>query len=253
MPSSIPFEDCVWPDVTEPYLSAYQQAVKFIAREFNSVVRIFACGSVTRGQHDASSDIDVYVVRRELVRQRVQKFFGGVPAEIFINPPQMTARSLESERHERNLIVAHMLGTGVLVWQCDSVVTDLRDQARQQLERSHEVPANLTSMRYRLATGFEDAVDKLEKDPATARLILFKVMDYLLEFVFISAGQRFSRAKDLLKSVQVLNPDVGELFKRFYLADSLHGQFEFAEQLMDSLVGARGFFEWSSAPEVVLE
>ena len=50
---SIPLSDCVWPDVSEPYLSAFQDAVNFIAQEFDSVVGVFACGSLTRGVGDA--------------------------------------------------------------------------------------------------------------------------------------------------------------------------------------------------------
>ena len=246
---SIPLSDCVWPDVSQPYLSAFQDAVDFVAREFDSVVGVFACGSVTRGAGDASSDIDLYVVHRANFRQRLQKFFRGVPAEIFVNPANVIEGYFEEDWHSRRLLTAHMLGTGVLVWQSDPVVLALQAQARAFLARSPDVPADLTMHRYLLACGFEDALDKLEKDPPTARLILNALMQRLLDFAFLKAGVRVPRFKDMLSELRRNHPALGDLALCFYGADSLEEQVAHAEALMDALVGARGFFEWSSPPE----
>ena len=246
---SIPVSDCVWPDVSEPYLSAFQDAVDFVAREFYSIVGVFACGSVTRGVGDASSDIDVYVVYRANFRQRLQKIFRGVPAEIFVNPPGVIEGYLEAEWHSRRLVTAHMLGTGVLVWQSDPMVLALQAQAQAFLARSADVPADLTMHRYMLACGFEDVMDKLEKDPPTARLILNALMERLLDFAFLKAGVCVPRFKDMLLEFRRNHPALGDLALGFYGADSLEEQFGHAKALMDALVGARGFFEWSSPRE----
>jgi predicted nucleotidyltransferase len=232
-------------------LSAFKEAVGFVFENFDSVIGVFACGSVTRGAHDATSDIDLYVVHHGDFRQRVQKFFGGVPAEIFVNPPRRTRHSFEEEWRSKRLIVSHMLGTGVLVWHADPVVLELREEAKTFLNRLPEIPSDLTYLRYRLATGFEDAADKLERDPATARLILFAVLEGLMEFAFLKACKCVPRFKDWLLEFRRAYPSLGDLFERCYRSDALTEQFDLAGQLMDALVGARGFFQWSSEPEVV--
>ncbi len=47
---------------------------------------IIAAGSVVRGAGDRASDLDIYVVHERPYRQRLQRWFGDVPVEIFVNP-----------------------------------------------------------------------------------------------------------------------------------------------------------------------
>jgi hypothetical protein len=242
-------QDCHWPDLPEPHLSALKQAVAFVLESFDSVLGLIVCGSVSRGIFDASSDVDLYVVHAANVRQRIQKSFNGVPAEIFVNPPARIEQYFAEDVRSRRLITTHMIGTGIVIWQGDAVVQTLRDQARALLQSSPSVPADLTSPRYMIATGFEDALDKLEKDPPTARLILFKVVDRLLEFAFEKAGRFVPRQKDTLAEIRALDAMLGDLAERFYRAESLEAQFEIAGSMMDHLVQARGFFEWASPLE----
>ena len=241
--------DCVWPPLPEPHLTALREAVAFVLEAFDPV-GVFACGSVLRGVGDASSDVDVYVIHQANFRQRVQKFFAGVPAEIFVNPPAAIEAYFEEERGSRRLLTAHMLATGALVLDRDPVVEELRSKAKAILESAPEVPSDTLYERYSLAIGFEDALDKLEKDPATARMILGMVMERLLGLAFKSAGVWHPRAKDVLSELERVNKRHGELARTFYTTDSLEEQFRVAGLLMDDLVGARGFFEWSSPPDV---
>ena len=145
-----------------------------------------------------------------------------------------------------------MIGTGIVIWQGDPVVQDLRDQARALLQSFPEIPADLTYARYMIATVFEDALDKLEKDPLTADLILFKVVDRLLEFAFEKAGRFVPRLKDTLAEIRAFDATLGDLADRFYRAESLEVQFDTAGSMMDHLIQARGFFEWTSPLEVLV-
>ena len=77
---------CKWPDLPEKYGKALREAVRFILNRFD-VSGIVAAGTIIEGNPDLSSDLDVYVIHRKLFRQRIQKFFNDVPAEIFVNPP----------------------------------------------------------------------------------------------------------------------------------------------------------------------
>ena len=79
-------EQCQWPDLPEKYASALRSAVGFIAENLEPI-GIIASGTILRGNPDPASDLDIYVIHRAAKRQRIQKFFAGVPAEIFINPP----------------------------------------------------------------------------------------------------------------------------------------------------------------------
>lgn len=79
-------KECTWPDLSEPYSLALQQAVEFIAARFDPL-GIIACGSILRGMPDPSSDLDMYVIHHRPLRQRIQKTFNSVPSEIFVNPP----------------------------------------------------------------------------------------------------------------------------------------------------------------------
>jgi hypothetical protein len=244
-------QDCHWSDLPEPHLTALKQAVAFVLESFDSVLGLIVCGSVSRGIFDASSDVDLYVVHAANVRQRIQKSFNGVPAEIFVNPPARIEQYFAEDVRSRRLITTHMIGTGIVIWQGDAVVQTLRDQARASLQSSPEIPANLTSPRYMIATGFEDALDKLEKDPPTARLILFKVVDRLLEFAFEKMGRFVPRHKDTLAEIRALDATLGDFAERFYRVESLEAQFDIAGSMMDHLIQARGFFEWTSPLEVL--
>ncbi len=242
--------DCLWPDLPEPHLSALKQAVAFVLESFDSVLGLIACGSVSRKNFDASSDVDLYVIHAANVRKRIQKFFNGVPAEIFVNPPAMIEQYFAEDVRSRRLITAHMIGTGIVIWQSGPVVQSLRDQARVLLQSAPNIPVDLISPRYMIATGFEDALDKLEKDPPTARLILFKVVDRLLEFAFEKHGRFVPRLKDTLAEIRAFDAMLADLAEQFYRAETLEAQFDTAGSMMDYLIQARGFFEWTSPLEV---
>ena len=101
--------DCIWPDLPEPHLRALKQAVAFVLESFDSVLGLIACGSVSRGNFDASSDVDLYVIHSAHSRQRLQKFFNGVPAEIFVNPPGMIEQYFAEDLRSRRLITPPFL------------------------------------------------------------------------------------------------------------------------------------------------
>ena len=62
--------------------------VEFILENY-SVLGIIVSGTIIRGNQDLSSDLDIYVIQKEPFRQRLQKFFNHIPAEIFVNPPKL--------------------------------------------------------------------------------------------------------------------------------------------------------------------
>src|SRR5690349_862702 len=75
-----------FPSLPGKYDQALRDAVAFVLERFQPV-GIVAAGTIVRGAPDPSSDLDLWVIHLQPVRQRLQKFFQGVPAEIFENPP----------------------------------------------------------------------------------------------------------------------------------------------------------------------
>jgi predicted nucleotidyltransferase len=135
-----------------------REAVQFILKRFD-VLGIVAAGTIVRGSPAATSDLDIYVIQRPPFRQRVQKFFNGIPTEIFVNPPAMIEKYFIEERAARRPLTAHMLATGFVVLELDPVIGQLRQRAAEVLADSPaDNPENFTMARYLAAALYEDAL-----------------------------------------------------------------------------------------------
>jgi hypothetical protein len=242
---------CAFPDLPAPYAAGLKEAVTYVLARYPTVVGVIASGTIIRGRPDPSSDLDIYVIHRDGYRQRVQRFFNGVPAEIFVNPPAQVERYLVEEARDRSLITAHMIGTGFVVLDEDPVVGLLRGKARALLASQPEVPENPTYPRYIMASLFEDVLDVRRRDPRTARMILFNAVERMLRHAFTKAGRWTPRTKDLQRELASLDHELGRLAARFYRARTLRGQIGIGCRIADRVIGCRGFFEWESDPEPV--
>lgn len=241
------FAQCRWPDLPAPYAEALREAVRFILERCPDVQGIVVSGTILRGNPAPSSDLDIYVIRRELQRQRVQKFFSGVPAEIFINPEKKVPDYFAEEARDGRPITAHMLGTGFTILDCDGVIAGLQARAHQLLQTPPALSAEaLTTARYRAAARYEDATDIANTRPETARMILGLAVHDMLLYHFL-AGHRFvPRDKDLLEALQTWDAPLGALVRHFYGAATLEEALAAAEQIADRTIATRGFFEWES-------
>ena len=76
---------CHWPDLPPRYSAALRAVLGFVFERFEPHA-VIAAGSVVRGVGDRTSDLDVYVVHGSPYKQRLQRWFGDVPVEIFVNP-----------------------------------------------------------------------------------------------------------------------------------------------------------------------
>ena len=243
---------CNWPKLTEKYDIALRGAVEFILSRY-TVAGIIVSGSIIRGNPDPASDLDIYVIHRQSFRQRLQKFFNQVPAEIFVNPPSAVERYFVEEQASRRPLTAHMLATGFVVLQLDPVIDELREKAVSLLKQPPEAPKDMTMPRYLTALLLEDAVDVVEKDPETAEMIVYRAVQEMLNYIFIQAGRFLPRQKSLLDEVVRIDPQTAELARDFYQASSLAQKMELAGQIADRTVGEHSFFEWEKPPDVVSE
>lgn len=243
---------CIFPALAEPYQSALREAVTYILERYDDAVGIIAAGSILRGQGHATSDLDLYVIRTRPQRQRVQRRFQGVAAEIFVNPPRQIARYFADEARDSRPITAHMLAQGAVVLALDPVVEQLRAQAEAELQRAPGPrDADLRWERYLAALELEDALDILDQNPPGGTLILCGAVHKMLRYAFRQARCPLPRDKDLLTALETLDPALAGWARRFYSERDPGAQRALAEQIADRTLGVRGFFEWESDPEDV--
>jgi len=244
---------CRWPDLASPYAEALREAVCFILHHVEDVQGIIVSGTILRGNPAPSSDLDIYVIRQKPQRQRIQKFFNGVPAEIFINPAEKVREYFEQEHKAARPITAHMLTTGFTILSLSPVLDDVRQQAQDFLARQPTPGAQeLTAMRYMVAARYEDAIDVATECPETTNMILDLAVYSMLQYRFRQANRHVPRDKDLLLALETLDPDLACLAREFYNAPALSTRLTLAEQIADRTIETHGFFEWETAPEDVV-
>ena len=242
---------CTWPDLPERYDRALREAVAHILGRY-SPVGIIAAGSILRRAPDPSSDLDIYVLHLAPFRQRLQKFFNGVPAEIFVNPPAAVEGYFTSEQASARPITAHMLVNGFVILDQHPVVEQLRQRARDLLAAPPTLtPAQHTWKRYWASNLLEDAVDVAARNPNTAQVFLAQAVFAMLAYHFEAAGRFIPRTKELLTQLDALDPPLASLARQFYADGDFTTRLRAAEQIADCTVHVRGFFEWESEPEQI--
>jgi hypothetical protein len=237
---------CHWPPLQPRYDAALRDAVAFVMTE-TSPLGVIATGTIIRGEAHPSSDLDVYVVHEPSTRRRIQRFFGDVPAEIFINPPHKVRAYFAEEHRDGRRISAHMVGTGFVVFDPTGIMAQLQAEAREWLARPDVFhPDDAERSRYAAASHLEDGADITPSDPAAAALILGRAVIQMLEFWVRSHGRPLPRSKALLREVALHEAELGQLVDTYVAATSPIARLEAAHRIADRTIGARGFFEWDS-------
>lgn len=245
------FEQCRWPALASPYDSALQAAVTFILEEF-AVLGIVVSGSIVRGNPHPGSDFDIMVLHAADQRQRLQRFFQGIPTEIFVNPPQSIRSYFADERKDGKPSTAHMWATGFVILDRDPLIDELRAEAVEWVQKQPDLsPLALTIKRYFNADEFENALDIAADDPAMASLLMHHAIFTMITYRFLAANQHVPRHKELLAGLRVLDPTAGALVEQFLLEPDLSQKFALGKEAAQLLNGAIGFFEWKTEPETI--
>ncbi|MDF1513807.1 MAG: hypothetical protein P1S60_08365 [Anaerolineae bacterium] len=248
--SSTQIHACRWPDLPEPYNLALRQAVQFILGYVPDIQGILVSGTILRGHPSPSSDLDIYVLRYKSERQRLQRWFNGVPAEIFINPVKQVRAYLIRERKSARPITAHMLHTGFTILAVDDCLDALQQQAALELAHPPDPsPQQLTMTRYLAATRYEDATDVAQSNPETALMILEQAVYTMLQYAFLQANRYIPRDKDLLEALEGLDADLAQSALSFYRGNTISDRFTMAHNIMEKTIKTPGFFAWDSNPE----
>ena len=244
-------EECRWPALDARYDAALREAVRYILSRWWPV-GIIASGTIIRGNPAPNSDLDLYVIEEGRMRERVQRFFAGVPAEIFVNPPDRIGGYFESDKRAGRLITAHLIATGFVVYEQGPVVQELKALAAEELAATPEPSSDfLLRRRYAVATWLEDAEDMLAVDPEMCSMLASRAVEAALEYRFWETGRWQPRSKDTLSAMEELDPEVASDARAFYRAAGAEARLRLARVVVLQAVGADRFFEWESGQEWV--
>jgi hypothetical protein len=238
--------DIAWPALREPYLAALQESVDYVTSRY-AATGIIAAGTILRGGCDTNSDLDIVVIHSAPFRQRVQREFLQVPAEIFVNSPDRIRRCFRDELSDARPVMAHMIATGHVLVNRDRVVDELRSEAKALIDAGPRAdPAGLNRLRYSAATKYEDARDRHRADPATAHLILLHAIAEMLRYRVRSAGRFIPREKDLLAEVAQVDEESAMLARLVLASGAGSTAWAKAALLAERSIHADGFYEWES-------
>jgi predicted nucleotidyltransferase len=243
---------CRWPDLAPRYGEALRAAVTFVIERFEPQA-ILAAGSIVRGEADRTSDLDIFVIHERPYRQRVQRWFGDVPAEIFVNPARAVRAYFASEHARGRPSAAHMFATGFRVLG-GPVLDALRAEAADWLgKRAALGKDDDTFARYSAATLLEDGEDVAARDPALASAILGEAVMAMIRYRLRAELGVVPRDKSLFTELEKSDRDAAVLARRFFEASAIEDRRLAARALAERTIRAQGFFEWESEPLAVPE
>lgn len=228
-----------------PFDRAVDEAAAFIRATWR-VHGIIVAGSIVRGEPGPLSDLDLYCVHAQPWRMRDQRRFNGVPAEIFVSPPERIRGYFKNEHAEGRPCTAHMLTTGEVLDGADEIVMTLIAEAREWMAKPIALTAaELTSKRYGAVDTLDDARDAALTDPAMAALLFAEAVRDIAAYAFWSRHLFQPRRKDLVRALAAIDPVAAELVRAF--ADARGADRErIALDLAKHVLGVDTFFAWSS-------
>lgn len=233
-----------------PFDRAVEELVTYVQATY-APLGVMLAGSIVRGDAGPSSDFDVFVVHDEPWRLREQRRFGGVPAELFVNPPAQVRRYFESEHADGRPCTAHMFATGELIEPAHPVMTELVCEAREWLSRPVEATgAALTQKRYAAVDTLDDARDIIDRDPAAAALLLGEAVRAIVAYAFWKRRMFQPRRKHMLTALAEVDPTAATLVRSWCSSEG-RAALGAVERLASHVLEVDTFFEWASAREAV--
>ena len=147
-------------------------------------------------------------------------------------------------------VMSHLIGTGEIVHEIGGVMASLKALAGEILDAGPAVSLeDLTQMRYRIATAFEDAHDIRDVDPDCAQTIVTEALTEAVKLHFLQEGRWLPRYKVLLADLDDLDPDLGHATRSALGCPDLDERLDLATPIIQRIVDATGFFEWESVPQ----
>lgn len=211
---------------------------------------LLVTGSIVRGEAHAGSDLDLVVLWPRAGRQRVQRWFAGVPAEVFANSAAWLMHSVTSEALGGRPVMAHMLATGVVLRDDDTALARVAAEAARLLRGGPQMSAReLEARRYFAVGSVEDALDLLPTDGGDARLLVHRAVDAMLGYAFLARGRFLPPAKLRLAELRALDPGAADSLLAVLDAADAAARAQLLREAGERILGANGFFAWDSDDE----
>ena len=186
-----------FPALSTAQRAALHEAMIYVQQRYDPL-GIIAGGSIIRGNGGPTSDFDIYVIHDKPYRQRIQKRFSGVPAEIFVNNAASVRSYFPSECKAGRPITAH-----ILEWL---------------KKRPDLTVAELLWKRYLIVDLLDNARDLLEDDPANASLFLHDAVRAMVDYAFLAVNRNLPRVKESITVLEREQPAIGKLLRSYYEA-----------------------------------
>lgn len=211
---------------------------------------IVAAGSIVRGEGQRGSDLDLVVLWRRAGRQRLQRRFAGVPAEMFANSNAWLRHSIRVESASGRPVMAHMLATGVVLRDDDGAMALLVADAAQALRAGPALADDeRVRMRYLAACAVEDALDMLPAADGDAVLLVRRAVDAMLDYAFLSRGFHLPRPKRRLAELRAFDAEAAAALAAVLDAD-MRSQSAVLSAAAQRILVIDGFFDWESAHDL---
>jgi hypothetical protein len=222
----------------------------WVRKDFKPI-GIIVTGSIIRGNPDLNSDFDIYVIHQATFRQRIQKYFDGIPCEIFVNTFKHIYDYLEQEHQDNRPVTAHMISTGRVIEGADNLeLQKLIQSAKEFLLKSPPLTdIKKINMRYAISTLFEDATDVKDTDILTSTYFLNKLVSDIIDYTFRNNCIPLPRPKERIIYLEQNYPDIGKLIEDYYRTENFYDKYTVAKTLVGRTIGEYGFFEWDSGQD----
>ncbi|MFB3050119.1 MAG: hypothetical protein ACE1Z9_08215, partial [Acidimicrobiia bacterium] len=159
------------PHLESPFDRALADALDYVFDIHDDVVSINLAGNVFRGKADPRSNLDLYVIIGGELRHRDQRFFAGVPVEMFFNNEERSRGYFAQDQREGRARAVRLMAFGHVIYDPDRVFARLRTDALDVMERGPAVPEEtVTFRRYGAVDQMDSALDVADRDPAMARI-----------------------------------------------------------------------------------
>lgn len=234
-------------EMLEIHKTALDEAKAWIEQNYKPI-GIIASGSIIRGNPNAKSDFDIYVIHDEKFRQRIQKYFNTVPCEIFINSIEHTRSSFIKEQMENRPVTAHMLATGLVIKGEESNnVKSVLDEAKAYQNKPKDFNEHdLTLFKYGISNWLEDANDIAADDKVTCHYILGKVTDKIIDYWFFKNQRPLPRIKERFNIIKTEDGEFYGSICSVYNERSVKEKLKSLNVLVEKELGVKGFFEWQT-------
>lgn len=216
-----------------------QKFTEQLASDENTLA-VILFGSQARGDSTDESDIDLVVILKEGYERRVE-FFDGQAFEIIY-----TTEEAAVDYWHANMADA------VSLWRVAQVLFD-RDGIGERLKRvgaefcEQKSPEVSESTFKHLRFDAEDALRSAERfkdsDPAKASYILYHKVAGLMGLFFDLKGMWKPATKQRLEEIDALDPELGKLFRDFFLASDLDQRIVLVKEITARIFEGSGRVE----------